>query len=147
MDHPASNLAAPDFLAGVIEGFYGEPWTQGERFALFDWMTRWGLNTYLYAPKDDLNHRVLWREVYSTEAEQHLGQLIRACAPGRIRFIYGLGPGLTRVLPTPRSPASLTSCQDSSQADQTATTRAEGSAEPVFWEAAGRSPASFHIDS
>src|SRR5688572_16410880 len=94
MDHPASNLAAPDFLAGVIEGFYGEPWTQGERFALFDWMTRWGLNTYLYAPKDDLNHRVLWREVYSTEAEQHLGQLIRACAPGRIRFIYGLGPGL-----------------------------------------------------
>ena len=46
-----------DFLAGVIEGFYGEPWSLAERFELFDWMAAWGLNTYLYAPKDDLKHR------------------------------------------------------------------------------------------
>lgn len=32
-------------------------------------MQRWGLNTYLYGPKDDLKHRLLWREVYSTEEE------------------------------------------------------------------------------
>ncbi len=48
-----------NFLAGVIEGFYGQPWTQAERFELFDWMASWGLNTYLYAPKDDLKHRAL----------------------------------------------------------------------------------------
>jgi len=29
----------------------------------------WGLNTYLYGPKDDLKHRLLWREVYSAEEE------------------------------------------------------------------------------
>lgn len=32
-------------------------------------MQRWGLNTYLYGPKDDLKHRLLWREVYSPEEE------------------------------------------------------------------------------
>ncbi len=29
----------------------------------------WSLNTYLYGPKDDLKHRLLWREVYSAEEE------------------------------------------------------------------------------
>lgn len=32
-------------------------------------MHNWGLNTYLYGPKDDLKHRLLWREVYSPEEE------------------------------------------------------------------------------
>lgn len=32
-------------------------------------MQSWGLNTYLYGPKDDLKHRLLWREVYSPEEE------------------------------------------------------------------------------
>ena len=27
-----------NFLAGVIEGFYGQPWSQSERFQLFDRM-------------------------------------------------------------------------------------------------------------
>lgn len=32
-------------------------------------MQKWGLNTYLYGPKDDLKHRLLWREVYSSDEE------------------------------------------------------------------------------
>lgn len=83
-----------DFLAGVIEGFYGEPWAQAERFELFDWMADWGLNTYLYAPKDDLKHRAVWRELYSASEEERLGELIRACSQRHIRFIYALSPGL-----------------------------------------------------
>uniref|UniRef100_A0A3P8Y7F2 GH84 domain-containing protein n=1 Tax=Esox lucius TaxID=8010 RepID=A0A3P8Y7F2_ESOLU len=39
-------------------------------------MQRWGLNTYLYGPKDDLKHRLLWREVYSPEEESQLSTLI-----------------------------------------------------------------------
>src|SRR5687767_666153 len=34
-----------EFLSGVIEGFYGQPWTESERMELFDWMAAWGLNT------------------------------------------------------------------------------------------------------
>jgi hypothetical protein len=82
------------FLAGVIEGFYGPPWSQAERFELFRWMANWRLNTYLYAPKDDLKHRALWREPYSVSELKALQELIRACAASGIRFFYALSPGL-----------------------------------------------------
>ena len=52
------------FLSGVIEGFYGPPWSQAERATLFEQMAAWGLDTYLYCPKDDLHHRAVWREPY-----------------------------------------------------------------------------------
>lgn len=82
------------FLAGVIEGFYGQPWSPSERHALFQWMATWGLNTYLYAPKDDLKHRALWREPYDAAEASELGELIQACGRRGLRFVYALSPGL-----------------------------------------------------
>lgn len=84
----------PQFLAGVVEGFYGKPWTREERLELLDWMRQWGLNTYLYAPKDDLKHRALWREPYSEPELAALRDLIAACRERSIRFVFALGPGL-----------------------------------------------------
>lgn len=83
-----------EFLTGVIEGFYGPPWSRAERFTLFDRMQAWGLNTYLYAPKDDLQHRALWRACYSAAEAESLAELIRACRQRNLRFIYALSPGL-----------------------------------------------------
>ena len=82
------------FLAGAIEGFYGQPWTPAERLQLFDWMAAWGLNTYVYAPKDDLHHRALWREPYAADDADRLRGLIEACEARQIRFVYGVSPGL-----------------------------------------------------
>ena len=48
---------APRCPGGVIEGFYGPPWSDAERRTLLDWMARFGLGTWLYAPKDDPWHR------------------------------------------------------------------------------------------
>jgi len=81
-------------LAGVIEGFYGPPWTTAERLTLLDRMQAWGLNTYLYGPKDDLHHRALWREPYGPAAAADLRDLIAACHARGLRFLYGIGPGL-----------------------------------------------------
>jgi protein O-GlcNAcase / histone acetyltransferase len=89
-----ATLDTADFLAGVIEGFYGQPWSPAERLELFDWMATWGLNTYLYAPKDDLKHRAIWRELYSAPEAATLSEVIRGCQQGSIRFIYALSPGL-----------------------------------------------------
>jgi protein O-GlcNAcase/histone acetyltransferase len=83
-----------DFLAGVIEGFYGPPWTRAERLALFDLLKTCQLNTYLYAPKDDLKHRAQWRETYSGAEVEAVAELIRACQARGLRFIYALSPGL-----------------------------------------------------
>ena len=82
------------FLSGVIEGFYGKPWTPAERIELFGWMARWGLNTYFYAPKDDLHHRALWREPYGAADAGELAQLVEACRQRNIHFVYALSPGL-----------------------------------------------------
>ncbi|HNQ88954.1 MAG TPA: beta-N-acetylglucosaminidase domain-containing protein [Verrucomicrobiota bacterium] len=87
---PASGL----FLAGVVEGFYGRPWALVERHRLFGWLRDAGLNTYLYAPKDDLKHRTLWRELYTESEAAALGNLVCACRTSGIRFIYALAPGL-----------------------------------------------------
>jgi protein O-GlcNAcase/histone acetyltransferase len=57
-------------------------------------MAAWGLNTYVYAPKDDLKHRALWREAYSSGEAAELGEAVRACRRRSIRFVYALSPGL-----------------------------------------------------
>jgi protein O-GlcNAcase / histone acetyltransferase len=86
--------APTTFLSGAVEGFYGQPWTASERLQLFDWMAAWGLNTYFYAPKDDLHHRALWREPYSALDAEPLRLLARACRERGLRFVYALSPGL-----------------------------------------------------
>jgi protein O-GlcNAcase/histone acetyltransferase len=82
------------FLSGVIEGFYGKPWSTEERLELFDWMAGAGLNTYLYGPKDDLRHRAIWRECYPDTEARELTELIRTCHGRGFEFFYALGPGL-----------------------------------------------------
>ena len=94
MQPPTPEQRNANFLAGVIEGFYGQPWSQAERFELFSWMSAWRLNTYLYAPKDDLKHRALWREAYLPSEASLLGELIRVAKQHGLRFIYALSPGL-----------------------------------------------------
>src|SRR4051812_10859283 len=82
------------FMSGVVEGFYGQPWSDAERSELFQWMGDWGLDTYLYAPKDDLKHRALWRQEYSAEELLRLKEVVRRCTERNVRFIYALAPGL-----------------------------------------------------
>uniref|UniRef100_A0A674PQH8 protein O-GlcNAcase n=1 Tax=Takifugu rubripes TaxID=31033 RepID=A0A674PQH8_TAKRU len=56
-------------------------------------MQNWGLNTYLYGPKDDLKHRLLWREAYSPDEEGQLRTLIAEAQSRGLRFVYALSPG------------------------------------------------------
>ncbi|KAJ8007832.1 hypothetical protein DPEC_G00098290 [Dallia pectoralis] len=90
-----------EFLCGVVEGFYGRPWSMEQRKVLFQWMRRWGLNTYLYGPKDDLKHRLLWREIYSPEEENQLRTLIVESEKRGVRFVYSLSPGQDIVFSSP----------------------------------------------
>ncbi len=83
-----------NFMAGVIEGFYGQPWSQLERAELFGQMSDWGLNTYLYGPKDDLKHRALWRELYSDDETNGIRWMVEQCQKRGLDFVYALGPGL-----------------------------------------------------
>jgi len=83
-----------NFICGVVEGFYGKPWTTEQRRKLFKRMNKMGMNTYIYAPKDDSKHRLYWRELYSVEEADHLTGLIESAAENDVIFVYALSPGL-----------------------------------------------------
>lgn len=87
-------MNANPFLCGVVEGFYGRPWSGAQRRQLFAWMKSWGMNSYLYAPKEDLKHRLFWRELYSDAESAELKDLIGECHGKGLRFIYAIAPGL-----------------------------------------------------
>lgn len=58
---------------------------------------RFGLNSYVYAPKDDVKHRSRWRDLYSSDESKELSRLIDAAKEHGIRFIYALSPGLDLI--------------------------------------------------
>ena len=89
-----SSQTSDRLLVGVVEGFYGRPWTVQQRERLFQNLATWSLNSYVYAPKDDLKHRASWRSLYDKHELQALGVLVKQCREAGIRFVYAMGPGL-----------------------------------------------------
>ncbi|PIO64836.1 hyaluronoglucosaminidase, partial [Teladorsagia circumcincta] len=77
-----------------MTGFYGRPWTFDQRKHLFARLNRLGLNTYVYAPKDDLKHRPQWRVPYNSEEADILRSLIESARANNIKFVYSLSPGI-----------------------------------------------------
>lgn len=57
-------------------------------------LKKWGMDSYLYAPKDDYKHRAYWRDLYTVEEAEHLTGLITAAREYGITFYYALSPGL-----------------------------------------------------
>ncbi|MBI1993526.1 MAG: beta-N-acetylglucosaminidase domain-containing protein [Deltaproteobacteria bacterium] len=78
---------------GIVEGFFGPPWSMAHRAAIFEFGARRGMNTYLYAPKDDPYHRERWKEPYPEREWEELLKLIHAAQKRRIDFVYGFHPG------------------------------------------------------
>jgi len=79
-------------VRGVIEGFYGPPWSWEDRRAVSEALAAAGMDTYVYAPKDDPLHRESWREPYGDEFLDALAALGR---PGGLRVGFAVSPGLT----------------------------------------------------
>ncbi|CCD68586.1 protein O-GlcNAcase [Caenorhabditis elegans] len=81
------------YICGVVEGFYGRPWTPEQRKHLFKRQNQLGLTTYLYAPKDDIKHRSLWRELYNNEEMTYLRNLVESAKDNNVNFVYAISPG------------------------------------------------------
>ncbi|MGG7569487.1 beta-N-acetylhexosaminidase family protein [Streptomyces sirii] len=78
---------------GVVEGFYGTPWTHQARLDQLTFYGRMKLNTYLYAPKNDPFERDRWRDRYPTDQASRLADLVKAARAHHVRFTYVLSPG------------------------------------------------------
>ncbi|KAH8281080.1 hypothetical protein KR054_010184 [Drosophila jambulina] len=108
---PIQSDGQRQFICGVIEGFYGRPWTTEQRKDLFRKLKSMELHgsspSYMYAPKDDYKHRAFWRELYTVEEADHLSSLIAAAKEAGIIFYYALSPGLDMTYSSPKEIATL----------------------------------------
>ena len=63
---------------GVIEGYYGKPWSWPEREDTMRFLAGFGYEFYLYAPKADPHLRRLWREPHPDDVAQQITLITRA---------------------------------------------------------------------
>jgi len=82
-------------IRGLIEGFYGPPWTHEERLDLIRFCAVEGLDTWVHAPKDDPYHRQRWREPYPDPEAEQLAELAAEARRVGVRFVYAIAPGLS----------------------------------------------------
>ena len=78
---------------GVIEGFYGNPWSHQDRLRQFEFYGKHKLNIYVYGPKDDPYHRAHWRDPYPETEAAKLRELVEAAHRNRVQFVWAIHPG------------------------------------------------------
>ncbi|KAJ7425427.1 protein O-GlcNAcase-like isoform X1 [Willisornis vidua] len=64
---------------------------------MFSRMKCRGLNCYMYAPKDELKHRLLWREPYTKHEAACMRSLIEAAQEQGVEFVYAISAGQDMV--------------------------------------------------
>jgi hyaluronoglucosaminidase len=82
-------------IRGVIEGFYGPPWSTADRLSQFDFFAATKQNTYVYSPKDDPYLRAQWRQPYPADQLAVIKQLVDRATSDHVQFTYALSPGLS----------------------------------------------------
>ena len=88
-------------ISGVIEGFYGPPWTHDDRLAWIDRLCTWGMTHYVWAAKQEPRHRDDWAAPFTDDELVGFGELARRTEHGgvpsmahlRSRFGGGAGAG------------------------------------------------------
>lgn len=77
---------------GLIEGFYGLPWSPLARDETIAFLAPHGYGFYIYAPKADANLRKRWRDPFPDEDVRHLSDISARCRELGVRFGVGLSP-------------------------------------------------------
>lgn len=79
---------------GVIEGFYGNPWSHEDRLRQFEFYGKNKMNTYVYGPKDDPYHRRHWRVPYPEKEASLLRELAEVAKKNHVKFVWAVHPGI-----------------------------------------------------
>ncbi|MBT2482556.1 beta-N-acetylglucosaminidase domain-containing protein [Streptomyces sp. ISL-94] len=97
--------AAP--VRGILEGFYGQPWTREQRLAQLDFMGRTKQNRLLLAPGDDPYRTTRWREEYPGEQQEEFRALAERAAANRVVLGWAVTPGQSMCLSSAADRAAL----------------------------------------
>ncbi|MFG3258048.1 beta-N-acetylglucosaminidase domain-containing protein [Streptomyces sp. NPDC048172] len=84
--------AAP--VRGTTEGFYGQPWTHGDRLAQIDFLGRTKQNRFLYAPGDDpYRGAARWRDPYPAAQRADFRELAERAKRNHVTLGWAVSPG------------------------------------------------------
>lgn len=103
----ASALCAQGIPMGVVEGFYGDPWSHRARLDMIEFLGDHELDLYIYAPKADPGHRRDWRSPYDEESMAQFRELVQACQENGIELCFAMSPGNDMVYSDPEERATL----------------------------------------
>lgn len=111
LDGGTTNLAAVTIndwadlqYRGIIEGYYGVPYTAAVIKDLFRFMARYKMNTFMYGPKTDIYHSTKWADPYPTTltdeqkklgmlTQSELADIVNVGHEQKVSFIWAIHPG------------------------------------------------------
>jgi hyaluronoglucosaminidase len=86
----------PDFpVRGVVEGFYGKPWSHEQRLRGLTNFGDFNMNTYFLAPKDVPWQRFNWRQPFDTDFLVKTAELTKVGRNNAIDIVTCVSPGLS----------------------------------------------------
>ena len=79
---------------GVVEGFYGAPWSHQARLRHLKFYGENKMNTYIYGPKDDPYHSSPnWRLPYPEQEAKQIKELVQVAQENAVDFVWAIHPG------------------------------------------------------
>ena len=81
-------------INGYIEGFYGQLLKWPERHLILKKLFNCKFNTYFYCPKEDINHRLNWKQDYSNKWLSAFKNFCKTANKYNINILIGIAPGL-----------------------------------------------------
>ena len=81
-------------ITGYIEGYYGRILSWKNRKLIIKSLHKNKMNTYFYAPKEDICHRLCWRREYSKKWRNNFRDFIQFSKKSDVNVIVGIAPGL-----------------------------------------------------
>lgn len=78
---------------GLVEGYYGNPYSKENRMGLFEMFGRQKMNVYIYGPKDDAYHKSKWREEYPAAQAAQITEYVNAAKANKVDFVWAIHPG------------------------------------------------------
>jgi hypothetical protein len=94
-----SHVMLADFpmfpIRGIVEGFYGQPWSHSDRLDILRFQGQVGMNFYLYGPKDDPYNRDLWRDPYPALQQKQIEELATVARENFVDLSFAISPGLS----------------------------------------------------
>jgi hyaluronoglucosaminidase len=92
--YPVTISDYPDVATrGMVEGYYGNPYSEEDRKDMFEFFGKQKMNTYIYGPKDDIYHRAKWRIEYPADQAAKIKEYVQAAKSNKVDFVWAIHPG------------------------------------------------------